>query len=168
MRESRTNTIFDRMDSTRKTKLVIGGALVLISVAMLPVAERESRIKANHKAAVGAMKTIAAAQTDYVCCGNPNTYATLSELANPVDNGGVSFMDEELGEGKKNGYSFEVGLGAEVYPGSYWAWSAAGWPVGYGETGRMSFYIDDTGMLRGEDIGGTRGNIEMALIKRFR
>lgn len=140
--------------------LIVVAIIGIIAAIAIPNLLR-SRMSANEASAQGAMKTIAAAQTDYNTNSNPNTYACLlDELANPVNAGGVPFMDRALGDGLKSGYTFNNECGA-LTNGSYWAWSAATWPVSFRSTGVRSFYIDESGVIRGEDIGGSEGTRSM-------
>lgn len=44
-------------------------------------------------------------------------------------------------------------------------WSAAAKPLNYGITGSMSYYIDKSGVLRGEDVEGNFGDFGMAKLE---
>lgn len=70
-------------------------------------------------------------------------YAPLAEL---VQLGGVS---QELADGTVNGYRFTVQVQAN---GQSFVVTAI--PVTYGRTGRLSFYADQTNLIRAEDKAG--------------
>lgn len=44
-------------------------------------------------------------------------------------------------------------------------WSAAAWPLEFGSSGDRSFYIDETGIVRGKIIEGKRGGFEMSRLE---
>ena len=129
----------------------------------------KAAMQRNESYAYGSCKSIAGAQTDYNCNSNPHTYAwTLKQLNTGQGAGNVAFLDSELGSGEKSGYTFVLLAGGQngrdSASSSYWSWSAAAWPVSYKSTGYRSFYVDETGVVRGEDIGGRMGRIEMSSV----
>ncbi len=138
--------------------LIVVAIIGIIAAIAIPSLLR-SRMSANEAAAVGGLKTIAAAQTDYNNNSTPHTYATdmVEELGQGLNAGGVSFLAPDLASGIKSGYQYEMLAGGSVImPGGqevYWAWSAGAWPIVYGSTGVRSFYIDESGVVRGQDIG---------------
>ena len=146
--------------------IVCGFGLVVLAI-LIPNFLRSSR-GGNEAAVQGACKTIAGAQTDYNNNSEPHTYATtLDALNTGAGAGDVSFMDSALGSGLKSDYTFHMEVGSpELKNGktTYWAWSAAAWPVSYRSTGVRSFYIDEKGIIRAMDIGGKKGVIEMRSI----
>ena len=140
--------------------LIVVAIIGIIAAIAIPNLLR-SRMSANEAAAQGSVKTIAAGQTDYNNNSNPHTYSEfLVDLSTGNGAGNVSFIDEALGAGLKSGYTFSLVVGAENF-GSFWAWSVCAWPVSYRTTGVRSFYIDESGVIRGEDIGGTCGTASM-------
>ena len=119
-------------------------------------------MSANEASVVGGCKTVVGAQTDYNNNSNPHTYTGLFAcLGSGSGAGDISFLDGTLSTGIKAGYTFILVTGGSVNARSWWAWSAAAWPVFYKNTGVRSFYIDETGMVRGSDIGGGVGTIDM-------
>ena len=126
----------------------------------------EHTAKKNESSAIGSCKTIASAQCDYSGNACSHTYSdTLKKLSTGEGAGGVSLMNSALGDGLKDGYTFHLAVGAykgaSIYGHAYSAWSAAAWPVSYKSTGYRSFYIDESGVVRGQEIGGRMGRIEM-------
>lgn len=159
------------LESARKAKIWLIVAVVavvinpfnpLLSAIAIPSLLR-SRMSANEAAAIGSLKTIAAAQTDYNNNTAPHTYTgSLACLGSGNGAGGISFVDPATASGLKSGYHIEMSVGGEVPMGndliSLWAWSATAWPVVYESTGVRTFYIDETGIIRGSDIGGDKAD----------
>ena len=143
--------------------LIVVAIIGIIAAIAIPSLLR-SRMSANEAAAIGGEKTIAAGQTDYNNNSAPHTYTNaLGALATGVGAGGVAFIDPNLGAALKSGYTFTC-VSGNVVNFSSWAWSSAAWPVSYKSTGIRSFYIDETGVIRGSDIGGFVGILQMPSI----
>lgn len=138
--------------------LIVVAIIGIIAAIAIPSLLR-SRMSANEAAAIASLKTIAAAETDYNNNSSPHTYTgDLMCLGSGVGAGNVSFIDDALAGGLKSGYYISLGLATTAFDGSYWAWSATAWPVVYASTGIRSFYIDESGVIRGSDIGGPAGS----------
>ena len=135
--------------------LIVVAIIGIIAAIAIPSLLR-SRMSANEAAAIGSLKTLAAAETDYNNNSSPHTYTGALEcLGTCIGAGGVSFIDPALSSGLKSGYNITlVNSAAADANGSYWAWSSTAWPVVYASTGIRSFYIDETAVIRGSDIGG--------------
>lgn len=138
--------------------LIVVAIIGIIAAIAIPSLLR-SRMSANEAAAVGSLKTLAAAQTDYNNNSSPHTYtASLACLGSGTGAGQIDFIDPALASGLKSGFQITMVAGNPVtMPDtsiSYWAWSATAWPVVYGSTGTRSFYIDESGVIRGSDVGG--------------
>lgn len=135
--------------------LIVVAIIGIIAAIAIPSLLR-SRMSANEAAAIGSLKTIAAAETDYNNNSSPHTYTgSLACLGSGNGAGRVRFIDPALASGLKSGYN--IALQQSTNPdsnGSYWAWSATAWPVVYGSTGVRSFYIDETAVIRGSDVAG--------------
>lgn len=124
-----------------------------------------SRMSANEACAVGSLKTVAAAQTDYNNNSSPHTYTQeLACLLSGKGAGDIAFIDPALGSGLKCGYRVAMDAGSPDPNGSRWEWSATAWPVVYGSTGVRSFYINETGIIRGADINGNPGTEDLPSI----
>ena len=85
---------------------------------------------------------------------NIQIYNSPNNQLHPFD-----FFNKE--KTNKSGYLFTLVSGGETKKDSWWLWSVAAWPINYKVTGIRSFYLDNTGLIRGSDIGGSIGNIEM-------
>jgi prepilin-type N-terminal cleavage/methylation domain-containing protein len=136
--------------------LIVVAIIGIIAAIAIPSLLR-SRMSANEASAQGACKTLASAQTDYNNNSSPHSFTELlSDLGTGLNAGGVRYIDNALSSGLKHGYVFNMLAGAWT-SSAYYAWSAEAHPVVYGRTGTRSFYIDETGIILCEDVGGGPG-----------
>jgi prepilin-type N-terminal cleavage/methylation domain-containing protein len=143
-------------------ELLIVVAIIGILAAIAIPSLLRSRMSANESSATGACKTICAAQTDYNNNSIPHSYTGLFAcLGSGIGAGEVAFLDGALSTGLKAGYTFTLVTGGSINANSWWVWSAAAWPINYANTGVRSFYIDQSGAVRGSNIGGTTGTLDM-------
>lgn len=143
--------------------LIVVSVIGIIAAIAIPSVLR-ARMTANGASAAGALKTIAAAQTAYFNNTTKHTFAsTLTELGPGSSVLGQNYLPNSVADGLKDGYIFELGAGAQT-GGIYYAWSAEAHPYLYKRTGVRSFYIDETGILLGNDMGGSRGTFAMPQI----
>ncbi len=139
-------------------ELLMVVAIISILVSGAIPSLLRARLSANEIGAVGGLKTLVAAQIDYNNNTLPHTYSPeLSYLAEGRYAGEVAFIDPVLGEGLKSGYTFNLVPGNLQPDGAYLSYFITAWPVVYNSTGIRSFYVDETGVLRGQDIGGVQG-----------
>ncbi len=76
--------------------LIVVAIIGIIAAIAIPSLLR-SRMSANEAAAVGSLKTLAAAQTDYNNNSSPHTYTdALACLASGIGAGQVAFIDPSL------------------------------------------------------------------------
>ncbi len=144
--------------------LIVVAIIGIIAAIAIPSLLR-SRMSANEAAAIASLKTIAAAQTDYNNNSSPHTYTgDIACLGSGNGAGTVPFIDDALASGLKSGYRITLGLALDEFEGSYWAWSATAWPVVYASTGVRSFYIDESGVIRGSDIVGDLATVDIPTI----
>ncbi|MEO8574387.1 MAG: hypothetical protein ABI481_10490 [Pyrinomonadaceae bacterium] len=98
----------------------------------------------NERCTIMAMRTLQGAEMTYAATWGNGNYCLIPQLY-------ISgLIDMVLGTSYKHGYLFEVKLTVKPTPG----FQVYGWPEQYGVTGRLSFFIDQTGVLRGGDHGG--------------
>jgi hypothetical protein len=102
----------------------------------------------NEEKAFDTMKVIRSAQQ--ACKEAKGRYGTLKELAD------AGLIKPALSDGRDWGYRFEIRVTGNSY-------SAVAVPEKYGArrytgTGGISLYVDETGVIRGEDKGGREAN----------
>jgi type IV pilus assembly protein PilA len=111
------------------------GIIAAIAVPNLLAA----RIAANEASSAMSLREIAAAEARYY--DTHQQYGTLDQLA------AERLISPGLSSGIRNGYRFNIEVLARdsaEEPG----FEAMGVPISYPNTGRMSFYIDETGVIR--------------------
>ena len=141
--------------------LIVVAIIGIIAAIAIPSLLR-SRMSANEASAIGACKTVVGGETDYNNNSNPHTYmGTFACLGSGAGAGDVAFVDGSISSGIKAGYTFTLVSGGSVNANSWWAWSCACWPINYKNTGVRSFYVDQSGVVRGSDIGGPVGAMYM-------
>ena len=103
-----------------------------------------SRRAANEGSAIYSLRQISSAQATYQ--GNFGKFATLNELAEQ------NLIDTKLATGTKNGYRFAVEITTDE--DNLEGFVVTGVPVTYQSSGRRSFYVDETLILRAADASG--------------
>lgn len=101
----------------------------------------------NEKFVIKSLQRIHGAQITYQVINNAANFGSFDDLRRE------NFIDDALASGEKYGYRFELtktDRTATDQPGFY----VTATPRRYGKTGRRSFYIDETGELRGADKNG--------------
>lgn len=104
-----------------------------------------SRRAANEGATIQALRMIHSAEATYQSLHE--TYATLDEL------GADQLITPELAAGKRSGYKFQINLSSQEVS------APAGFevivvPESYPMSGRRSFYLDESGVIRAADAQG--------------
>lgn len=111
------------------------------------------------------LEQLSNAQIRYNFDTAPHTYASdLDELSNGLQHAYVPYFDMQAAAGTRHGYTFKLEAGNRRDSAigiSYWAWSSAAWPINYGCETRQSYYVDESGVVRSADLGGTLGTIQM-------
>lgn len=123
---------------------------LLTTLVALSVAEKNKAPWAkNEDAAQSKLYSIMYAQTQYHTTNK--SYGTLKQL-------GTTEMLEANADAAEGGYRYEVNADADRF-------EATAIPRQYGVTGRQSFYLDQTGIMRGADNGGNRATANDKSIK---
>ena len=104
-----------------------------------------SPIIINEKFAVKALQTIHSAQATSISVNL--RYTTLQQL------GDLGFIDPVLATSEKYGYYFSVTL-VTYPPTQATGFQVSAVPQRYGRSGRRSFYLDESGVIRGADRNG--------------
>jgi type IV pilus assembly protein PilA len=119
-------------------ELMIVVAIIAIIAAIAIPSLLRSRIGANESNAVGALRTVAAAQTSFHAQTTDHTYATsLADLSGATP----PYIDAALGAGEKHGYSFVI-TAADKY-----TWQCTADPVEVGKSGIRNFCVDESGVV---------------------
>lgn len=106
-----------------------------------------SRRAANEGAALRTLRIVHEAEATYQATTGRGQYGTLADLQRD------SLIPPELASGVKSGYRFNVEVVKDRGDGSA-SFTVAAVPTEYGSSGRRSFLIDESGVLRGEDNNG--------------
>jgi type II secretory pathway pseudopilin PulG len=110
-----------------------------------------SRRAANESATLRALRTIHGAEATYQATKGQGSYGTLADLQRE------SLISNDLASGVKWGYRFKVET-VDASKGRPAAFEVVAVPTEYGSTGKRSFFVDETGVLRGEDSHGLEAN----------
>jgi type IV pilus assembly protein PilA len=101
----------------------------------------ESRKGSNEAAAIGALRTIASAQTLFHD-GDKDKNGVLDYATSIGALGKAGLVDSQLATGVKQGYEFVIG-GVDLTH-----WQAKARPTTTGKTGDRFFFVDESGVIR--------------------
>jgi hypothetical protein len=118
--------------------------LVLMAVAGISGEVNPPATVQKERMAIGAIYMIVSAEEQYKTSKGGGSYGTLEQLISE------KLVPQEMIE--NSGYRIDL-----TVTGDKFEVSAA--PVEYGKTGRMSYYLDTTGVLRGADRSGASATV---------
>ncbi len=124
--------------------IVIGIILVILSIALPQMGK--SQMHAHEMAAMKTVQTINSVQVQYQSTFGQYASA-LTQLGPPAGSGGTegpqaaNLLPAHLAEGTASGYNFTIA----ATPSGY---SVLAVPKAFNNTGRRSFYSDQTGIIR--------------------
>jgi type II secretory pathway pseudopilin PulG len=101
-----------------------------------------SRRAANEGSAQQNLRTIYAAEQTYRETTGKGEYGTLANLRS------AALISDDLASGVRWGYQYKVEMISSA------GFEVMAVPTEYGSSGSRSFFIDETGVLRGDDLGG--------------
>lgn len=140
-------------------ELMIVASIIVIIAAMAIPSLLRSRLASNEADAIGAMRTLTSAQINFqgVCESDGDNdgigeFGSFTQLSSAVP----AFIDDSLGGGQKAGYVF-VATTTGVANTDEQLWQATAYPITKGLSGNRTFYTDESGVLRGSDVGGATG-----------
>jgi hypothetical protein len=113
--------------------------LILSMVAGVSSATKNPPPEMNEGMAAAALQMIAGAESTYKDNAGKGKYGTLEQLTEQ------KLVNKPFLE--KYGYNFEVTASGDQF-------EAVATPREYGKTGKRSFFVDKSGVLRGDDHGG--------------
>jgi len=135
--------------------MIVVAIIAIIAAIAIPNLLR-ARLASNESAAIGALRTVSSAESSFqssagtdVDTDGTGEFASLTMLSNALP----PYVDEVLGGGQKSGYLFTVTTSGVPNTDEV-LWEAQANPTGYQQSGNRSFYVDESGVLRGSDIGG--------------
>lgn len=133
--------------------MVVVGVIAIIAAIAIPNLQR-SRMSANEAAAAGNMRAISTGEIAYQSSALETTpngigkFATISALGS----GSSPFVDPSLASGAKQGYLYEAIPTIENQMPRYTATAIPGVP---GVSGRKTYFVDDSGVIRFDGEGNT-------------
>lgn len=113
--------------------------LILTTVAGIASVSKNPPPEMNEGMAMGVLQMIASGETTYKSNVGKGKYGTLDELI------AQKLLAKDFLE--KYGYNFEIRVLADQF-------EAVATPREYGKSGKRSFFVDKSGVVRGEDHGG--------------
>lgn len=125
-------------------ELHVPKSLLMLMTAGLASDAQESPLLTNESIAKSLLRTVASAEATFQSTKGAGRYGTLEEL---ISEGLVS---KDLLE--KYGYKIDVAVSPTRF-------EAVAIPLEYGKTGRLSYFVDESGVLRGGDHGGGAATI---------
>ncbi|MBC8030573.1 MAG: DUF3352 domain-containing protein [Pyrinomonadaceae bacterium] len=118
--------------------------MVMMMVAGMSKDTSESPLITNESTAKGVLRTVVNAQETFKSTRDDGRYGTLEELT------AEGLFDKTWLQ--SHGYKLELTVSGNKF-------EATAVPVEYGKTGLLSYFIDDSGILRGGDHGGGNATI---------
>ena len=107
-------------------------------------AMKEGSPEVNEMMAQSLLRMISSAEETYQATAGNGSYGSLAQLVEAKLIGPKEMFD-------KYGYRFEVSASGDHF-------EATATPVEYGKTGKRSFFVDQTGVVRGDDHNGGPAN----------
>ncbi|HEU5238823.1 MAG TPA: hypothetical protein VFU37_16950 [Pyrinomonadaceae bacterium] len=120
--------------------------LILTAVAGISSATKNPPPEANEMFAISVLQVIASNEQQYKAGSTNGPYGTMQEL---TDAKLFPFPPQEL---DRFGYKFEITVMGDQF-------EAVATPKEYGKTGKRSFFVDKSGVVRGGDHGGGAATI---------
>ena len=135
--------------------MIVVAIIAIIAAIAIPNLLR-ARLASNESAAIGALRTMSSAQSSFQSSAGTDAdadgtgeFGSLAMLSNAVP----PYIDEVLGAGQKSGYNFTVTTSGVTNTDEV-LWEAQANPVAFGQSGNRTFYVDESGVLRGSDVAG--------------
>jgi type IV pilus assembly protein PilA len=135
--------------------MIVVAIIAIIAAIAIPNLLR-ARLASNESAAIGALRTLSSAESSFQSSAGTDAdadgtgeFAGLAQLSSATP----PYIDEVLGGGAKSGYFFTVTTTGNTNSDEV-MWEAQANPVSYQQSGNRTFYVDESGVLRGSDVGG--------------
>lgn len=118
--------------------------LLLLAIAGISSQASQSPLTTNESIAKSILRTVVAAEATFHATKGNGRYGSLDELV------AEGLLSKDLTE--RYGYRIELAVLSNKF-------EATAVPLEYGKTGKMSFFVDESGVLRGGDHGGGAATI---------
>ena len=113
--------------------------LALLMLASMFGVPSQSASPPNEAMARGMLRTVASAEATYRATNKDGSYASKEQLVE------LGLIAKDAFE--KNGYRIELSASGSTF-------QAFAVPVEYGKTGKLSFFVDESNVIRAGDLGG--------------
>jgi len=127
--------------------------LILMTVASISAATKNPPPEANETMAIGMLTGLSSAEQQYKSGPGKGSYGSLQQLSDtkmfPVD-----MLDKYAA-----GYKFEITVTGDQFEG-------VATPKEYGKTGKRSFFVDKSAVVRGDDHGGGPATIADKVVQQ--
>jgi hypothetical protein len=127
-------------------------AAIVMACALSAFSQPASSRHYNERHVMRALRQIGSGQATYQATTGNGNYASLADLNN------AGFVDAALASGDKYGYVFTVSTVPFVPGGSAASFAVTATPRVYRRTGSRSFFLDQSGEIRGGDKNGQPAN----------
>ncbi|MDQ6652718.1 MAG: DUF3352 domain-containing protein, partial [Acidobacteriota bacterium] len=118
--------------------------LLMLMIAGMSNQATQVPLVTNEAIAMSMMRTVVSAEATFQATEGDGRYGTLDELLS------AGLISKEVIH--KYGYKIEVTTSSNRF-------EATAVPLEYGKTGRLSYFVDDSGVIRGGDHGGGAATI---------
>jgi len=115
--------------------------LILMTVASISSATKNPPPEANEAIAIGMLTSLSTTENAYKNGLGKGSYGTLQQLSD------AKVFPVDTLEKYASGYKFEITITGDQF-------EAVATPKEYGKTGKRSFFVDKSGVVRGDDHGG--------------
>ena len=115
--------------------------LILMTVARVSSATKNPPPEANEGMAIGMLSGLASSEDQYKSGPGKGSYGSLQQLSD------AKLFPGDMLEKYASAYKFEVTVAGDQF-------EAVATPKEYGKNGKRSFFVDKTGVVRGDDHGG--------------
>jgi len=137
-------------------ELLIVVAIILVIAAIAIPSLLHSKMSANEASAVGSLRTMNTALTDYSTIygvGFPSSMSYLGPSSAPSSTA-ADLLDAVLITGSKSGYSFSYTPGTATSGGLITTYSVTATPISQGNSGQRGFFTDQSLVIRA-NLSGT-------------
>lgn len=124
-----------------------------------PLIDEGGGIDENEASAISILRTIFSSEATFQATAGNGDFGSLKELAKQ------GLINSVLADGEKNGYVFRIRV-EKTSSESRTFFEAHAVPRTYGETGRRSFFIDESGTIRSADKNGKEASANDEAINR--